>query len=76
MADSIKKETEENELVNEAKDMELGDESGASLGLAITGLTIIVVGAGLTGSSIASQKYNCGVAWSVSAECSKNHKPC
>ena len=76
MAESIKKETEENELVNEAKDMELGDESGASLGLAITGLTITVVGAGLTGSSIASQKYNCGVAWSVSAECSKNHKPC
>ena len=76
MADSIKKTTEENELLNEAQDMELGDETGASLGLAITGLTITVAGAGLTGSAIASQKYNCGVAWSVSAECRTNHKPC
>lgn len=76
MADSIKKATEENELLNEAKDMELGDESGASVGLAVAGLTIAVAGAGLTGSAIASQKYNCGVAWSVSAECRKSGKPC
>ena len=75
MADSIKKETEVNELLNEAQDMELGDESGASV-LATIGITVGVVGVGLTGSNMLSQKYNCGVAWSVSAECSSSHKPC
>ena len=75
MANSIKKETEVNELLNEVEDMELGDESGASI-LETIGITIGIAGLGLTGSGIASQKYNCGVAWSVSAECRKSHKPC
>ncbi len=75
MANSIKKETEVNELLNEVEDMELGDESGASV-LATIGITVGVAGLGLTGSNMLSQKYNCGVAWSVSAECRKSHKPC
>ena len=75
MADSIKKETEVNDLLNEAQDMELGDESGASV-LETIGITVGLIGVGLTGSGIASQKYDCGVAWSISAECRKDHKPC
>ena len=78
MADSIKKETEVNELMSEAQDMELGDESGASAATVITTISIAIGAAtvGAQASNMASQKYNCGVTWSISAECRKSHKPC
>ncbi len=66
------KETEMNDLLTEAKDMELGDESGASIGTAIAISVAVTVG-----TSVAmSQSYKCGVAWSVSAECSGSHRRC
>jgi len=65
------KEAEMNELLTEAKDMELGDESGASIATIAISITVTV------STSVAmSQKYNCGTAWSVSAECSGSHKSC
>ena len=78
MADSIKKMKETNELLKEVDNMALTDESGASLATALTtiAITVGVATVGAQASNIASQKYDCGVAWSISAECSKNHKPC
>ena len=76
MADSIKKTTEENELLNEAQDMELGDETGASLGLAITALTITVSLISLPPPTTTLHPYTTRFRSSISAECRKNHKPC
>lgn len=62
-------------FLNEVDDMYLGDKVGASLGTAI-GIGLSLVALGLTTSNLASQKYSCGVVWSCSAECRKDHKAC
>ncbi len=64
------KETEMNDLLAEANDMELGDKAGASVSVAIS--ITVTVGT----SVIMSQSYKCGVAWSVSAECNGSHRRC
>ena len=65
------KETEMNELLDEAKDMELGDETGASIGAIAISVTIA------TGANVvATRALRCGAVWSVSAECSGSRKSC
>jgi len=65
------KETEMNELLDEAKDMELGDESGASAAAIAISVTVA------TGvNAIATKALRCGAVWSVSAECSGSRKSC
>ena len=68
MSDSIKKETEVNELLNEVDDLSLGDEAGASVTTVTVTVTVTPV--------VLSRSLNCGIAWSVSAECRKDHKSC
>jgi hypothetical protein len=66
------KETEMNELLDEAKDMELGDETGASAGAAIAISVAITAGAYVA----ATKAYRCGAVMTVSAECSGSRKSC
>ena len=69
---SEKKTTEMNELLDEAKDMELGDETGASAGAAIAISVAITAGAYVA----ATKAYRCGAVMTVSAECSGSRKSC
>ena len=69
---SEKKTTEMNELLSEAKDMELGDESGASAGVTIAISVTIATGA----NAVATKALRCGAVWSVSAECNGSRKSC
>lgn len=65
-------------VLREVDDMYLGEKAGGSLSLvlAIIGIVISAAGTGATASNIASQKYDCGVLWSVSAECSSSGEAC
>lgn len=65
-----------NSLLKEVEDLYLGDKNGGSDVIATVSLTVSVVGLTLAGSNIASQKYDCGVLATVSAECRKSHKAC
>ncbi|WP_295070028.1 hypothetical protein [Ruminococcus sp.] len=69
---SEKKTTEMNELLDEAKDMELGDETGASAGAAIAISVAITAGAYVA----ATKAYRCGAVMTVSAECNGSRKSC
>ena len=57
---SEKKTTEMNELLDEAKDMELGEEAGA----------------GIINPSLLTKYLNCGRVLTVSAECNIARRSC
>ena len=60
MSETMKKNAEMNELLAEAKDMELGDETGASISV----------------NPIITRALKCGYILTFSAECIPSHKPC
>ena len=60
MSESMKKNAEMNELLTEAKDMELDKEAG---GIILPPINI-------------TQRFKCGLILTVSAECRADHKPC
>ena len=60
MSETMKKNAEMNELLAEAKDMELGDETGASISI----------------DPLITRALRCGLVLTLSAECNASHKSC